>query len=34
MAPEILVLKKTRDEWVKGAFHKGTKEFLSRTRGL
>jgi len=31
---DILVLKKTRDEWVKGAFHKGTKEFLSRTRGL
>ncbi len=31
---DILVLKKTRDEWAKGAFHKGTKEFLSRTRGL
>jgi phosphatidylserine/phosphatidylglycerophosphate/cardiolipin synthase-like enzyme len=29
-----LILKRTRDEWVKGAFRAGTKEFLARTRGL
>lgn len=29
-----LVLKKARDEWVKGAYKSGTKEFLARTRGL
>jgi len=26
-----LVLKKTRDEWVKGAYRKGTAEYLART---
>lgn len=29
-----LVLKRTRDGWVKGAYQEGTKEYLARTRGL
>jgi hypothetical protein len=29
-----LVLKKTRDEWAKGAHKKGTKASLARERGL
>ena len=29
-----LVLKKTRDEWVKGTYKKGTKSALARERGL
>jgi phosphatidylserine/phosphatidylglycerophosphate/cardiolipin synthase-like enzyme len=29
-----LVLKKTRDGWVKSAYRDGSKEFLARTRGL
>lgn len=31
---DTLVLKKTRDEWVKDAYIAGTKEFLARTRRL
>jgi phosphatidylserine/phosphatidylglycerophosphate/cardiolipin synthase-like enzyme len=33
-ASDPLVLKTTRDEWVKGAYRPGTKEYLARTRGL
>lgn len=29
-----LVLKRSRDEWVKGAFKKGNKAYLARIRGL
>ena len=29
-----LVLKRTRDQWAKGAYTPGTKEFLARKRGL
>lgn len=29
-----LVLKRTRDEWVKGAYRQGTKEYSARTKGL
>ena len=29
-----LVLKTTRDGWVKSAYKDGSKEFLARTRGL
>jgi phosphatidylserine/phosphatidylglycerophosphate/cardiolipin synthase-like enzyme len=31
---DVLVLKRSRDLWVKGAYKPGTKEYLARTRGL
>jgi hypothetical protein len=33
-AADPLVLKRTPDEWVKGAYREGTKDYLARTRGL
>lgn len=33
-AGDPLVLKTSRDEWVKGSYRRGSKEFLARTRGL
>jgi phosphatidylserine/phosphatidylglycerophosphate/cardiolipin synthase-like enzyme len=33
-ASSVLVLKTTRDEWVKDAYHPASKAFLARTRGL